>query len=152
MWPLLEWYLILYGVPQYTDLSDCLRYMQLKVKGSLDVQVLNPTLVSSVVASKQWNEQVKEVSALFLYIFSSSWCSQCFEFVKYNLAFSVCVFSSTSKNSSYYILMIVNDFCTNIYTPGGNTLLAVTIKWNANCTNVQAPCCLYFTEDYFNRY
>jgi len=47
--------------------------------------------------------------------------------------------------------MIVNDFRTNIYTPGCNTLLAVAIKWNANCTNVQAPCCLYFTE-HLNRY
>jgi len=48
--------------------------------------------------------------------------------------------------------MIVNDFYTDIYMPGCNRLLVVTFKWSGNCTNVEAPCCLYFTEDYFNRY
>lgn len=95
---------------------------------------------------------VKQISAKFLYIIASSSCSQCLEFVTHNLALSLCIFQSTLKNSSYRIFMIVSDFHIYIYMSGFNTLLAVTIKWNANCTNVQSPCFLYFTGNYFNQY
>ena len=95
---------------------------------------------------------VKQISAVFLYIISSSSCFQCFEFVKHNLTLSLCIFESSSKNSTYHIFMIVNDFHTYIYMPSCSTLLTVSIKLNANCTHVQSPYCLYCTENYFNQY